>query len=171
MHLRLRLLACATIALIPGCGDGGEVETTPSEVLSGLTRGAFVDRADRICVQGRKRLILTANRYFGDLPRGSQPSNPAVTRFANREAIPILQRQYGRLRELRPPPGDGRRINRILGLAELGIEQLVADPTLLKRGSGVPPALRRARIRAFRFGLGACGEPIQRPVQGQQLSG
>ena len=50
-----------------GCGDEAG-DTTPAAVLSGLDRAAFVNRADRICVQGRKRLILTGNRYFGDLP-------------------------------------------------------------------------------------------------------
>jgi hypothetical protein len=129
-------------------------------VLSGLERGAFVDRADRICVQGRKRLIVTGNRYFGG---NQKPSDAAVTLYAKREAIPILTRQYGRLRQLRPPAGDARRIDRILDLAERGIAQLRSDPTLLNRGSGVPPGLQRARRLAFLYGLGACGQPFGRP--------
>ena len=169
MRRLLLWLGCAALALT-ACGDDGEAETTPSEVLSGLTRGAFVDRADRICVQGRKRLILTGNRYFGELPSGVKPSDAAVTVFANREAIPILERQYGRLRELRPPPGDEREINRILDQAELGISQLRADPTLLNRASGVPPGLQLARQGAFVYGLGACGQPIERPTRATTLN-
>lgn len=129
-----------------------------------MGRGAFVDRADRICTEGRKQLILTGNRYFGQLPADQDPSEAAVTRYAHREAIPILRREYGRLRELRPPSGDEATIDAILDLAERGISQLRSDPTVLNRESGVPPALEQARARAFRYGLGACGQPIERPT-------
>jgi hypothetical protein len=164
MRRSLPVLGCI-LALLAGCG-GDEEETTPPEVLSGLARGAFVDQADRICVQGRKQLILTGNRYFGGLPSEVKPSDTAVTRFADREAIPILERQYGRLRRLEPPPGDESEIARILDQAERGIEQLRADPTLLNRGSGIPPGLEQARNGAFQYGLGACGQPIESTTGG-----
>jgi hypothetical protein len=155
---------CAVMVVgAAGCGGAGESSTTPPEVLNALDRGAFVDRADRICTQGRKQLILTGNRYFGDLPVGQNPSDAAVTRYAHREAIPILRHEYGRLRELQPPQDDAATIDRILTLAERGIGQLRSDPTLLNRGSGIPPALEQARDMAFRYGLGACGQPIERP--------
>jgi hypothetical protein len=161
---------CAVVLIgAGGCGSAGE-STTPREVLSALNRGAFVDRADRICTQGRKRLILTGNRYFGDLPAGQDPSDAAVTEYAHREAIPILRHEYGRLRGLRPPQGDAATIDRILALAERGIGQLRSDPTVLNRGSGVPPALEQARDRAFRYGLGACGQPIERPNRPSALN-
>jgi hypothetical protein len=161
---------CAVVLIgAGGCGSAGE-STTPPEVLSALNRGAFVDRADRICTQGRKRLILTGNRYFGDLPAGQDPSDAAVTEYAHREAIPILRHEYGRLRGLRPPQGDAATIDRILALAERGIGQLRSDPTLLNRGSGVPPALEQARDKAFRYGLGACGQPIERPNRPSALN-
>jgi hypothetical protein len=144
--------------LATGIGCGGGDDTVPAEVLSGLERGAFVDRADRICVQGRKRLIVTGNRYFGG---NRKPSDAAVTIYAKREAIPILTRQYSRLRQLRPPAGDAREIDRILDLAERGIDELRSDPALLNQGSGVPPALERARRHAFLYGLGACGQPVE----------
>jgi hypothetical protein len=169
MRRSLCLIACAA-GISAGCGDDGESDATPPEVLSGLARGAFVDSADRICVQGRKRLILTWNRYFGDLSRGAKPGDAAVTAFANREAIPILERQYGRLRGLRPPPGDERQIGRILEQAERGISQLRADPTLLNRGSGIPPGLEQAQQGAFEYGLGACGRPIERPAAGNAIA-
>lgn len=160
---------CAVVLMgVAGCGSAAE-STTPPEVFGALTRSAFVDRADRICTQGRKRLILTGNRYFGDLPAGQDPSKAAVTAYARREAIPILRHQYGRLRKLRPPSGDAQEINRILDLADRGIGQLQSDPTLLNRGSGIPPALERARHRAFLYGLGACGQPIERPTRGSDL--
>jgi hypothetical protein len=165
----MRRLVCLLVCLaapLAACGDDDEGDAIPPEVLSGLARGDFVDRADRICVQGRKQLILTGNRYFGGLPSEVRPSDAAVTRFANREAIPILERQYERLRRLDPPPGDEREIERILEQAELGIDQLRADPTLLNRGSGIPPGLEQARDGAFRYGLGACGQPIERRAAG-----
>jgi hypothetical protein len=168
VRIRLVLVALALLALPSGCGGGSE--TTPAAVLRGLDRGAFVARADRVCVEGRKRLILAGNRAFGELPADRKPSDAAVSAFAHREAIPILTRQYGRLRGLRPPAADKRQIERILALAELGIRQLRADPTLLNRGDGIPPALRRARELAFLYGLGACGQPIQRPTAGSSLS-
>ena len=169
MRIVLAVAALILLAALGGCGSGDENETTPAAVLEGLGRADFVDRADRICVEGRKRLILAGNRYFGDLPAGRQPSDAAVTAFAQREAIPILTRQYSRLRRLRPPAADRRGIERILDLADLGIRQLRSDPALLKRGSGVPPGLQRARQRAFLYGLGACGQPIQRPAAGSSL--
>lgn len=170
MRLRFGFLALALLVVLGGCGGRGAGETTPPAVLEGLDRAGFVDRADAICVQGRKRLILAGNRYFGSLPDGRKLSDPAVTQFADREAIPILTRQYARLRGLRPPAGDRRRIDRILDLADSGIAQLRADPTLLNRGSGVPPGLQRARQQAFLYGLGACGQPIERPALGSSLA-
>ena len=165
------LLAVAALALLGAlCACGGdENETTPAAVLQGLGRADFVDRADQICVQGRQRLILAGNRAFGDLAPEEKPSDAAVTAFANGQAIPILTRQYQQLRELQPPAHDRKRIEGILDLADQGIEQLRSDPTLLNRGSGVPPALQRAREQAFLYGLGACGQPIQRPAGGASL--
>jgi hypothetical protein len=153
----------ALLAALAGCGSGGQSSSTPSAVAGALVHSAFADRADRICSEGRKRLILTGNRYFGDLPAGREPSDAAVTAYAQREAIPILQRQYAKLRGLTPPPGDEKTIGRILDLADAGIQQLQADPTLLKRGSGIPPALQHARHRAYLYGLGACGQQLQAP--------
>jgi hypothetical protein len=169
MTVRRTAGIAALLVAFLGCGGSDQQSTTPPEVFGALARSAFVDRADRICTQGRKRLILTGNRYFGDLPAGRDPSEAAVTAYARREAIPILRHQYGRLRELRPPSGDAQEINRILDLAERGIGQLQSDPTLLNRGSGIPPALERARHRAFLYGLGACGQPIERPTRGSDL--
>jgi hypothetical protein len=161
MKLRRAGLA-ALLTALAGCGGGGQ-SSTPSAVAGALVHSAFVDRADRICSEGRKRLILTGNRYFGDLAPEQQPSDAAVTAFAQRKAIPILRHQYAKLRGLTPPPGDGKAIGRILDLAEAGIRQLQADPTLLNRGSGIPPALQRARHRAYLYGLGACGQALQAP--------
>jgi hypothetical protein len=93
-----------------------------------------------------------------------------VTAFANQQAIPILTRQYQRLRRLDPPANDRKRIERILDFADQGIGQLRADPTILNRGSGVPAALQRARQQAFQYGLGACGQPIERPAGGAPVS-
>ncbi len=89
-----------------------------------------------------------------------------MTEFAKQQAIPILRRQYARLRELDPPPGDERQIARILDQAEVGIDQLQADPTILNRGSGIPPGLQQAQQGAFEYGLGACGQPIERTAPG-----
>jgi hypothetical protein len=169
MRTFLAVAALTPLAALCGCGSGDENKTTPPAVLQGLGRADFVDRADRICVQGRKRLILTGNRAFGDLAADQKPSSAEVTAFANQQAIPILTQQYQRLRQLQPPAGDRERIERILDLADQGIEQLRADPTILNRGSGVPPALQRARQQAFVYGLGACGQPIQRPAGGGSL--
>ncbi len=166
------LLAAAALTLLAaiwGCGSGGGNKTTPAAVLQGLGRADFVDRADQICVQGRKRLILAGNRAFGSLAPDQKPSDAAVTDFAKEQAILILTQQYQRLRQLDPPASDRKRIERILDLADQGIEQLRSDPTLLNRGSGVPPALQRARQRAFVYGLGACGQPIQRSAGGGSL--
>jgi hypothetical protein len=161
------LLAAAAIALLcllSACGSGGENKTTPAAVLNGLGRAAFVDKADEICVQGRKRLIVAGNRVFGDLAPDQNPSTAAITAFAKQKAIPILDRQYQALHRLHPPPGDRKQIAHILDLADQGIAQLRSDPTILNRGSGIPPALQQARQLAFVYGLGACGQPIQRPT-------
>ena len=148
---------------LAACGSD-ESKTTPAAVLQGLGRAEFVGKADQICVQGRKRLIVTGNRVFGDLGPNENPSDAAVTAFAHSQAIPILTQQYQRLRELKPPANDRAQIERILDLADQGIEQLRSDPTILNRGSGVPPALQQARQLAFQYGLGACGQPIERPA-------
>ena len=169
MRIALAVVALVLLAALGGCGSGDENKTTPAAVLRGLGRADFVDRADQICVQGRKRLILAGNRAFGDLAADQKPSDAAVTTFAKRRAIPILTDQYQRLRRLQPPSNERKRIERILDLADQGIEQLRSDPTLLNRGSGVPPALQRAREQAFLYGLGACGQPIQRPAGGASL--
>jgi hypothetical protein len=166
MKLRWAGLA-VLLAALAGCGGGSANQGSDADALSNaLVHSAYVDRADRICTEGRKRLILSGNRYFGDLAAEQKPSDAAITAFAHREAIPILRHQYSKLRGLTRPPGDERAIARILGLAEAGIRQLQADPTLLNRGSGIPPALEQARHRAYLYGLGACGAQIQRPAAG-----
>jgi hypothetical protein len=167
----MRHSRCAALALLPvlsgiGCGGASQSSSVPASVSGALVHAAFVDRADRICTRGRARLILTGNHYFGDLPPGRNPSAEAVTSYARRQAVPILKRQYGHLQVLKPPPGDSRTVHRILDLADLGIRQLERDPTLLNRGSGVPPGLERARLRAYRYGLGACGQQIEIPTNG-----
>ena len=164
-------LALALALAGVGCGGGSRSETVPAAVTDALGHSAFVDRADRICSRGRERLILTGNRYFGDLPPGRDPSTAAVTAYAHRDAVPILRHQYGRLRELKPPAGDARTVHRILDLAEQGIRQLQTDPTLLNRGDGIPPALQHARLRAYHYGLGACGQQIEVPTGGEQRGG
>jgi hypothetical protein len=154
----------ALLAALAGCGGGSANQGSDANSVSkALVHSAFVDRADRICTEGRKRLILTGNRYFGDLAAEQKPSDAAVSAFAQREAIPILRHQYAKLRRLTPPPGDEKAIGRILDLADAGIRQLQADPTLLNRGSGIPPALEKARNRAYLYGLGACGQQLQAP--------
>jgi hypothetical protein len=166
------LLAAAAIGLLcvfGACGSGGENKTTPAAVLRGLGRAAFVDKADQICVQGRKQLILTGNRACGDLPPDQNPSTAAISAFARQKAIPILDGQYQALRRLHPPAGDRKQIAHILDLADQGIAQLRTDPSILNRGSGIPPALQQARQLAFVYGLGACGQPIQRPTGGKSL--
>ena len=168
MRLPVAAVALALLPALGGCG-GDENKTTPAAVLQGLGRAAFVDKADQICVQGRKRLIVTGNRAFGDLGPNENPSDAAVAAFARSQAIPILTRQYQRLRGLKPPADARRQIERILDLADQGIEQLRTDPTILNRGSGVPPALQQARQLAFQYGLGACGQPIERPAGGASL--
>src|SRR5438270_4375471 len=131
----MRCAICAGLALLAlagsGCGGASPNSTVPASVSDALVHAAFVDRADRICTRGRGRLILTGNRYFGALPSGRSPSDKAVTTYARRQAVPILQHQYGRLQLLKPPPGDYRTVHRILDLADLGIRQLQRDPTLL----------------------------------------
>ena len=165
MKLRSAGLAALLFALA-GCGSSSSDQGSDANaVQAALVHSAFADRADKICVEGRKQLILTGNRAFGDLPAGKDPSDAAVMTYAHSEAIPILRRQYAKLRQLKPPPGDEATINRILDLADQGIAQLQADPTILLRGSGIPPALERARQRAFLYGLGACGAQIQRPTR------
>ena len=156
------------LVALSGCGSD-ESETTPAPVLAGLGRADFVDKADQICVQGRKRLIVSGNRVFGELGPNENPSDAAVTAYARSQAIPILTQQYQQLRGLKPPASDREQIERILDLADRGIEQLRGDPTILNRGSGVPPALQQARRLAFQYGLGACGQPIERPAGGASL--
>jgi hypothetical protein len=147
-----------------GCGGGSSDESSNANAVSAaLVHAAYADKADRICVQGRKRLILTGNRYFGDLRPEQKPSDAAVTAYARQQAIPILTHQYAKLRALTPPPGDQKTIDRILAFAETGIGQLRNDPTLLNRGSGIPPALQQARHQAFLYGLGSCGQALQSP--------
>ena len=164
---KLAFIVVAAAALLSSCGGGSSDQAANQAALdAALAHQGFVDQADRICTQGRKQLILTGNRYFGNLPPGRQPSDAAVTAYARQQAIPILRGQYARLRGLHPPPSDRREIDRILALANQGIAQLAADPTLLKRGNGIPPALGQARIRAFHFGLGACGQQVETPASG-----
>jgi hypothetical protein len=168
MKLRIAGLA-VLLALAAGCGSSSEQSSNATALQNALVHSAFVDRADKICSQGRTQLILTGNKAFGSLPGDQNPSDAAVATYAKEHAIPILRTQYGKLRKLKPPPGDEKTVGRILDLADQGIAQLQADPSILIRGSGIPPALERARQRAFVYGLGSCGAQIQRPAGGGQL--
>ena len=161
------VLALVTMATLGGCGNSSSGEGSDANALQGaLVHSAFVDRADKICSQGRTQLILTGNKAFADLGPNENPSDAAVSQYADQHAIPILRTQYGKLRRLTPPPGDEKTIAKILDLADQGIAQLQADPSILVHGSGIPPALEKARQRAFLYGLGACGAQIQRPAGG-----
>jgi hypothetical protein len=161
----------ALLAIVAGCGTDSSGEGSDANaVQAALVHSAFADRADKICVDGRKQLILTGNKAFGHLPSNQDPSDAALAAFAKQHAIPILRTQYGKLRQLKPPPGDEKTVARILDLADQGIAQLQADPTILARRSGIPPALERARQRAFVYGLGACGAQIERPTSGSGIS-
>jgi hypothetical protein len=168
---RFWALALAALIVLAGCGSSSSDQgSDAAAVQAALVHSAFADRADKICVEGRKQLILTGNREFGDLSANQDPSDAAVAAYAKQHAIPILRAQYGKLQRLKPPRGDEKTIARILDLADQGIAQLQADPAILAHGSGIPPALERARQRAFVYGLGACGAQIEPPNSGSGLS-
>jgi hypothetical protein len=166
MKLRIAGLAML-LAFAAGCGNSSSDQDANAAALQdALVHSAFADRADKICSQGRSQLILSGNKAFANLGPNQDPSDAAVSAYAKQHAIPILRTQYGRLRQLKPPPGDRKTIGRILDLADQGIAQLQADPAILVHGSGIPPALEQARQRAFVYGLGSCGAQIQRPAGG-----
>ncbi len=139
-------LALLLLTGISGCGTGDE-----DPAGSAPTRSEFVAQANEICERNNEFLQQATVDAFGP---DQQPDDQAGIRFTHRVWVPNLRQQSRDLRALDPPPGDRRRIVRMLDELDRATDRVEADPSLASQGP-----FDEVTRELTAYGIGPCGSP------------
>ena len=175
------LSALAATTLLIGCGSSGNgnsgtaadstgAATHPAGARVALPR--FVERAEKICVQGKRETQALGVRLSQVLSHSSPQD--AITNALVKPGIGILNRERTSLKDLGPAP-DSRTVEIFLGLFDPIIE--LAHQRLQATASDEPDQARSLEVMiarledersaaARRLGLDACGVPFSRALRG-----
>jgi hypothetical protein len=135
-----------------GCGSGAD-----SGTVATLSKAAFLEKAGAICVQADEEISRVYNRYSKKpYPGGKPPTEAVMNRVAEEVVIPARKKQVRRLRALGAPPGDARRIEKMLAAIEEGIEKGERDRRTLRATGGTEYAFAKALEMEIDYGLTKC---------------
>ena len=146
-------LLTGAAALAVGCGGGDEGVPTGD-----ISKAQYVERADRICAAGDRRLDAAADRYFGEqlgLTQAEDPSEEQLATFIEETLIPNIQGQLDDLRELEAPEAGADQIDEIYEVAQEELDEVADDPGALADEDADP--FKEANKLAHAYGLEACG--------------
>jgi hypothetical protein len=149
MHRSWGFVVAALLAVLAGSGCGTD------KVREGLSRTAYLTRADAICTATNARLLTLGP------PRTAEEFGP----FAQK-AVPVLERGLSRLRGLRPPAemsGDVNafhaRIDRLIAaFRQAGAAAQARNPAAVRRSAAEASAqAEAAAAQAKAIGFRVCG--------------
>jgi hypothetical protein len=165
----LAFCALAVVGILAGCGGGGSSSSSERESSGALSKTEFIAQADAVCTESQKEtapLRKEAEKIEGS-SNPESPKNLASLAEVLEQAGVNAQKEYAELRELRPPAGDEKVIDSMLGKAEeaaayslKAAEALEEDE--LTEFSGIvgtaAPLNERAKAMAEGYGFKVCGQ-------------
>ncbi len=113
-----------------------------------LSKSEYIKRGDAICARGDREIEKAAGRLGP-----GQPNPKEIADFGKNTAIPNIESQLSKLRDLPAPEGDEDTVKRIYDAADDAVEKAKADPEVFVRGQPFREATRMAQ----EYGFKACG--------------
>jgi hypothetical protein len=146
-------------ALIAGCGGRGQKGSSESGPANAKppSKADYVARANKVCAALNEKTRALEGRY---LSGAKAASADAARTFAAKEA-PLVRSALSKLKALRAPRGDGRRVGAFLKETNKGVRKLERASAhgeqarrILRRGGPFGPA----QELALSYGLSSCAQ-------------
>ncbi len=140
---------CAGALALTACGGGGG--STSGAV--GVSKAAFVKRADAICKKSLKHQNATMTTISERLAsEGGSSVSTERMELVMKAIVPTQQRMVAALSSLEAPEADGAMIEKVLSGLEKGIERLEDKPSVAFESVVVTPA----NLAIEKYGLPEC---------------
>jgi hypothetical protein len=136
------------LAVLAGCGDGGEETDAP-------TKAAFVKEADAICSRADEKQEEGLQSYTKKNPVNNLDEDQLV-KVVMKVGMPPLEEEAEELDELTPPAGDEEKIESMVQGIEGAIDKAMANPQSMASPSASP--FRVIDEQAKAYGFQACSD-------------
>ncbi len=144
----LLVAVMATGLIAAGCGGDDDDAGDGGDALS---KTEYVAQGNAICEAGNAETDAAAEELF----QGSEPTEAEISSFATDTLVPNIQGQIDDLRALPAPEGDEDTLTGIYDEAELALQDINEDPTLIQGQGSDPFAEINTKLKDY--GLTACG--------------
>jgi hypothetical protein len=148
------LLAGALALALATAGCGGDSGDSEGTTATRVSKAAFVERADAICIQTYNQVKAGYEAFVKEA--GSEPFSTIeeIEDYADSVLIPARQEEVEELRDAGMPKGEEDQVEAILAAFEEGIEKAEESP----RDAVTSPAgvFVKAAELAKSFGLAGC---------------
>lgn len=128
---------------------------TASASVPRLPKDEFIVAADNICAQAFTLRAEIADEVFAGLAPTDQPTSEQMAAYVEQVA-PITQQQIDGIAALKPPPGDKKKIKRVLKLAQKALDNVVEDPDIVLEGNPFAKADKASQ----KYGFEVCGSDL-----------
>jgi hypothetical protein len=157
---KLALLCIAALGLVAvaGCGDdddGGDGGVPTGDV----SKQDYIAEANQVCEEGDTQLDEAARAFFVEelgLGQNERPTDEQIAQFAEEEAIPVIQDQIDKLREIEAPEADADEITEIYNAAQAALDEAVEDPSILATEQTDP--FEETNRLAEEYGITECAD-------------
>jgi hypothetical protein len=135
------------LALVAGCGGGGEKP---------LSKAEYLDRAKTICREGNQELAKASQKAFEDVKAGEKPTAEQLERYARDVVVPMVRKQVEALRDLPEPKGAGDQVDEIYDAFEKALDRIDKKPSLLTDNPNVFALFKEADELSEKYGFPVC---------------
>lgn len=155
------LLGVLAIALVAGCGSGGDdtsgTSSESGESASSLTKAEFIKQADAICEEGNKSVGVEAEEFAEENEIDiEKPTTAQQEEVVSDVVAPAIREQAEKIDELGAPGGEEDEVAEIVAAVESGADEAEATPDVIVEGKGAGP-FEEANKLATAYGLKVCG--------------
>lgn len=143
------LLGAFTIALlIAGCGGGGNTESGP------VSKPEFIKQGDAVCKKGNKLSEDEVEAFAKEKGFQLEKANKSQGEEVVTEVlVPNLERQIEEFKELTPPVGDEKKIEKIISSLEEATKEFNEHPERFFEED----ALKKPSKLELAYGFKVCG--------------
>jgi hypothetical protein len=135
------------LALVAGCGDGGEKP---------LSKAEYLERAKTICREGNQELAEASKEAFKDVKEGEKPTAGQLERYARDVVVPMVRKQVEELRDLPEPKGAADQVDEIYDAFEEALDRIDKKPSLLTDNPNVFEVFKEADELSKKYGFPVC---------------